>query len=212
MDAQSRPNSGNRNGPLVQPPAENYADAVREGRRPLRRRDDDTIHLTQGCFPEESAARGAEPEQGARKLGTATRHFIADERGGLSKLSKVRWEGAFFRNERLLEYAGRDLKMIDVTVEVHGHHTERVLRILPTRVPILSDGRVDVEGFMKLSFRQAGLVSRRPVDPYQQIAKLEADANYFWEMEVGHWRALSRMLGVPTRVLRELIYQPPTYW
>ena len=133
-------------------------------------------------------------------MGTATRYFIADERGGLSKISKVRWEGAFFRNERLLEYAGRELKMIDVTVEVHGHHTKRVLRILPTRVPILSDGGVDIDSVMKICFRQAGLVSRRPVDPYQQIAKLEADANYFWELDLGHWRALSRMLGVHTAV------------
>jgi hypothetical protein len=144
-------------------------------------------------------------------VGIAQRVFIATECGGFTRIPNARWERAFFKNEPLPEYVGQEFKMIDVALRVHGHRTKQVLRVLPTRLQVLADGRVDVEGHMQLAFRRAGLVSRRPVDPDQQIAKLEADANYFWVLEPGHWQALSRMLGVRARALKTRIYRPPSF-
>src|SRR5262249_45104078 len=112
----------------------------------------------------------------------------------------------------LPEYAGQELKMIEVRLKVHGRRTAQVLDVLPTRIRVLSDGRLDADGYVELAFRQADVVRRRPVGPEHRIAKLKADANFSWQLQAGHWQALSRVLGIRTRALRRLAYRPATSW
>jgi hypothetical protein len=133
-------------------------------------------------------------------MGVALRYVIADESGRLARIPTARWERAFHERESLPEYAGQELRRV----------VEQVIRVLPFRIRVRPNGRLDVKGHAKLAVRRLSLFTEDAVDVEHEIARLELDANYFWEPEQVHWRALSEILGVPRRRLEQRIYRPPT--
>ena len=71
------------------------------------------------------------------------RYFMADETGGLAAMSQARSYRILSGKESLSEYAGRDLKWVEVVVEVERRSIRRVLRVLPIRTNFDSTGRAD---------------------------------------------------------------------
>jgi hypothetical protein len=143
-------------------------------------------------------------------MGVALRYVISDESGRLTRIPTARWGRAFHEKESLPEYAGRGLKVIEVAVRMNGRVIEQVLRILPFRIRVRTNGYLDTRGHAKLAVRRLSLFTEDAVDVEHEIARLELDANYFWEPEQVHWRALSEILGVPRGRLEQRIYRPPT--
>jgi hypothetical protein len=143
-------------------------------------------------------------------MGVALRYVISDESGRLARIPTARWERAFHEKESLPEYAGQELKVIEVAVKVNGRVVGQVIRVLPFRIRVRPNGYLDIRGHSKLAVRRLSLFTEDAVDVEHEIARLELDANYFWEPEQVHWRALSEILGVPRRWLEQRIYRPPT--
>ena len=143
-------------------------------------------------------------------MGVALRYVISDESGRLTRIPTARWGRAFHEKESLPEYAGQELKVIEVAVKVNGRVVEQVIRVLPFRIRVRPNGRLDVRGHSKLAVRRFSLFTEDAMDVEHEIAKLELDANYFWEPEQVHWRALSSLLGVPRSQLERRIYRPST--
>jgi len=143
-------------------------------------------------------------------MGVALRYVIADESERLARIPTARWERAYHEKESLPEYAGQELKVIEVAVEVNRRVVEQVIRVLPFRIRVRPNGRLDVRGHAKLAVRRLSLFTEDAVDVEHEIAKLQLDANYFWEPEQVHWRALSNLLGIPRSWLEQRIYRPPT--
>jgi hypothetical protein len=143
-------------------------------------------------------------------MGVALRYVIADESGRLSRIPAARWERAFHEKESLPEYAGQELKVTEVALAVNRRVVEQVIRVLPFRIRVRPNGRLDVRGHAKLAVRRLSLFTEDAVDVEHEIARLELDANYFWEPEQVHWRALSEILGVPRSRLEQRLYRPPT--
>ena len=53
--------------------------------------------------------------------------------------------------------AGRDLKLLEVVVDVDRHHMVGVLRILPVRQGVREDGRLDVSAATRLAMKRVDL-------------------------------------------------------
>jgi len=143
-------------------------------------------------------------------MGVTLRYVVSDESGRLAWIPTARWERAFHEKESLPEYAGQELKVIEVVLAVNRRAIEQVIRVLPFRIRVRRNGRLDVRGHAKLAVRRLSLFTEDTVDIEHEIARLELDANYFWEPEQVHWRALSEILRVPRSQLEQRIYRPPT--
>ncbi len=143
-------------------------------------------------------------------MGIALRYVIAEESGRFARVPTARWDRAFHEKETLPEYAGQELKVIEVAVEVQGRVVKRVIRVLPFRIRVRPNGYLDIRGHAKLAVRRLSLFTEEVVNVEHEIAKLELDANYFWEPEQAHWRALSNLLEIPRSWLEQRIYRPPT--
>jgi hypothetical protein len=128
-------------------------------------------------------------------MGYRLRWFIAEDNGTVTRVPATtcaRWfDGEALRAAR----AGRDLKLLEVVVNVDRRHVVGVLRILPFRQGVREDGRLDLSGAARLAMKRVDLLG--PVDPADvaaQIERLEADANYFWWPTDGQLRALGTAL------------------
>jgi hypothetical protein len=143
-------------------------------------------------------------------MGVALRYVIAQESGSFARIPTARWNRAFHEKESLPEYAGQELRVIEVALEVHERVVERVIRVLPFRIKVRLNGYLDIRGHAKLASRRLSLFTEDAVEPEHMIATLELDANYFWELEQVHWRALSNLLRVPRDWLEQRIYRPPS--
>jgi len=143
-------------------------------------------------------------------MGVALRYVIAGESGRFARIPTARWHRAFHEKESLPEYAGQELKVIEVAVKVIGPVVEQVIRVLPFRIRVRPNGYLDIRGHSKLAVRRLSLSTEDAADVEHEIAKLELDANYFWEPEQVHWRALSDLLRVPRSQLERSIYRPST--
>jgi hypothetical protein len=109
------------------------------------------------------------------------RWFIAEDDSTLVRVpgtTCARWfEGAALPAAR----SGRDLKLLEVVVDMERYRVVGVLRILPFRHGVLGDGRLNVSAAMRLAMKRVDLLgSVDPGDTAAQIERLEADANYFW--------------------------------
>jgi hypothetical protein len=131
------------------------------------------------------------------------RYFIADETGGLAAMSQARSYRILSGKESLSEYAGRDLKWVEVVVEVERRAIRRVIRVLPFRITFDTSGRVEM-------MRRGALALRRIFQPptvESLIRDLEVDANYFWVVAESHWRKLSEVLRVSVEDLKSALYR-----
>ena len=128
-------------------------------------------------------------------MGYGLRWFIAEDDGTVTRVPAATC-GRWFDGEALpAARAGRDLKLLEVVVDVDRHHVVGVLRILPFRQGVREDGRLDVSAATRLAMKRVDLLG--PVDPgdaVAQIERLEADANYFWWPTDGQLRALGTAL------------------
>ncbi len=115
-------------------------------------------------------------------MGYSLRYFIAEDDGMLTRVPVARFHRWFANDEALpAARAGRELKLLEVVVEVDHHRVVDVLRILPFRGQVREDGRLDASAGMRLAFKRLDVLERvRTGDTLAQIEQLEADANYFW--------------------------------
>jgi hypothetical protein len=136
------------------------------------------------------------------------RYFTVDASGGLAAMSQARWHRILSRKESLSEYAGRDLKWVEVVVEVERRSIRRVLRVLPIRTNFDSTGRADM---MRRDAVALERISRsyKPPTTENLIRQLELDANYFWVLAETHWRKLSELLRVSVDDLKSALYHEP---
>jgi hypothetical protein len=131
------------------------------------------------------------------------RYFMADETGGLAAMSQARSYRILSGKESLSEYAGRDLKWVEVVVEVERRAIRRVIRVLPFRITFDTSGRVEM-------MRRGALALQRifqPTTVESLIRDLELDANYFWVVAESHWRKLSEVLRVSVQDLKSALYR-----
>ena len=136
---------------------------------------------------------------------TTLRYFIADETGELAAMSQARSNRILSGKGSLSEYAGRDLKWVEVVVEVERRAIRRVLRVLPFRITFDTNGRVKM-------MRRALAMERishadKPPTVESLIRDLELDANYFWVLGESHWRKLSEVLRVSVDDLKSTLYR-----
>ncbi len=59
----------------------------------------------------------------------------------------------------------------------------------------------------QLAMRRVEFATTSSQEPARAIAKLELDANYFWEPEDTHWRALSAALRLAPAALKQALYR-----
>jgi hypothetical protein len=82
------------------------------------------------------------------------RWFIAEDDGAIMRVPAAtcaRW----FGGEALpAARAGRDLKLLEVVVNVDHHHLVGVLRILPFRQGVREDGRLDLSAATRLAMKR----------------------------------------------------------
>jgi hypothetical protein len=128
---------------------------------------------------------------------TTLRYFIADETAGLVAMSQARSHRILSGRESLSEYAGRDLKWVEVVVEVERRAIRRVLRVLPFRITFDTNGRAK----MTLAMERISHAYKPPTVE-SLIRDLELDANYFWVLAESHWSKLSEALRVSVHDLK----------
>ena len=137
---------------------------------------------------------------------TTLRYFIADETDGLAAMSQARSYRILSGKGSLSEYAGRDLKWVEVVVEVERRAIRRVLRVLPFRITFDTSGRVDMMRREALA-RERIAHADKPPTVESLIRDLELDANYFWVLGESHWRKLSEVLRVSVDDLKSTLYR-----
>jgi hypothetical protein len=128
---------------------------------------------------------------------TTLRYFIADETAGLAAMSQARSHRILSGKESLSEYAVRDLKWVEVVVEVERRAIRRVLRVLPFRITFDTNGRAKMMVAMERISH-----AYKPPTVESLIRDLELDANYFWVLAESHWRKLREVLRVSVHDLK----------
>ncbi len=115
-------------------------------------------------------------------MGYRLRLFVAQDDGRLTHVPVVTYHRWFVDDEALLaDRAGRELRLLEVVVEVERRRVVNVLRILPVRYCVGADGRLDTSAAMRLAAKQLDIRWRLDAgDASAQIDQLEADANWFW--------------------------------
>jgi len=135
-------------------------------------------------------------------MGYGLRWFIAEDDGTITRVPAATCERWFDGEALPAARAGRDLKLLEVVVDMDRHHGVDVLRILPFRQGVREDGRLDVSAATRLAMKRVDLLGPvLPADAAAQIEQLEADANYFWWPTEGQLRALGTVL----------LKRPPTF-
>jgi hypothetical protein len=137
---------------------------------------------------------------------TSLRYFIADDVGELTAMPQARWHRIIQGKESLPQYAGRDIRYIEAVVEVERRVIRRVLRVLPIRMSVQSDGYIDVDRQMRRAMERMSS-SLEPVTAEKAIRDLEIDANRFWILNESHWWKLSELLGVSVENLKAALYR-----
>ena len=124
-------------------------------------------------------------------------------------MPQARWLRILRGEESLPQYAGRDIKSVEVVVEVERRVIRRVIRVLPTRITVGSDGRVDMRRTINQAMESVRSAIFEPMTVEKAIRDLEIDANRFWVLAESHWRRLSELLGVPRDDVRAALYREP---
>lgn len=129
-------------------------------------------------------------------MGYALRYFIAEDDGTLTRVPAARCQRWFSRDEALpAHWAGQELRLLEVVVDVDRRRVTDVLRILPVRHHVQEDGRLDASGAMRRALKRLEIAERVATgDREAQIEELEADANHFWWPADPQLEALGRAL------------------
>lgn len=138
-------------------------------------------------------------------MGVSTRRFVATASGRIEKISSARVTRVWLQGESWPEYAGQELKMLEVSVEVDRTRVLRVLRVLPYRTRLDAQGRPDPGELWRAQERirrALGSYIGRPPTIDERIAHLQADASYFWEPTDSEWSQAAVLLGVPAADLK----------
>jgi hypothetical protein len=126
-------------------------------------------------------------------------HFVVDETtGDLKRVPAVRWSA--FRNGEIPmpEWAGREVRAIELTLEVNRRRVQRVLRVLAHRMIARSDGLPDVDRELYRTMEVLSAAHDRG-DP---IRKLELDANQFWVPIEAHLSRLALATDLPVHEIK----------
>jgi len=86
-------------------------------------------------------------------MGYGLRWFIAEDDGTVTRVPAATCERWFDGEVLPAARAGRDLKLLEVVVNVDHHHMVGVLRILPFRQGVREDGRLDVSAATRLAMK-----------------------------------------------------------
>lgn len=96
------------------------------------------------------------------------------------------------------EWAGHEVRAVELALEVHRRHVQRVLRVLAHRMIVRSDGLHDVDREMQRVME----VMSAAHDPIRQ---LELDANRFWVPFDGHLIRLAAATNLPVDEIKAVI-------
>jgi hypothetical protein len=91
-------------------------------------------------------------------MGYGLRWFIAEDDGTVTRVPAATCERWFDGEALPAARAGRDLKLLEVVLNVDRHHVVGVLRILPFRQGVREDGRLDVSAATRLAMRRVDLL------------------------------------------------------
>lgn len=136
-----------------------------------------------------------EPRSVPLVMGYTLWHFVVDERTGeLKRVPAVRW-GAFWNGKiPMAQWAGREVRAIELALEVDRRRVQRVLRVLAHRMIVRSDGRPDVDRELRRAMEVAASAVYDRADP---IRELELDANRFWIPIEAHLIRLAVVTDLP---------------
>jgi hypothetical protein len=149
-------------------------------------------------------------------MGLSVRYFVAEDDRTVTRVPRARYQRWFFEDEALpANRAARELRFLEVVVEMDRHRVEDVLHILPFRHWVRGDGKLDASAAMRLAVKRFDLLGPGfAADAQALIEQLEADANYFWlptdrELEALGTALLKRRPG-PAELaeLRAAVFRP----
>ncbi len=131
-------------------------------------------------------------------MGLTVWYFVIDREGDLSRVPAARWYRLCEGKARITERAGEELKTLEVVLDVDRRVVQRVVRVLPFRMPVNPAGSFDRATHWHLAMERLGVgfdPTKTPTDS-DVIRQLELDASYFWEPDAGHCAALARAVQV----------------
>jgi hypothetical protein len=129
-------------------------------------------------------------------MGCAAWHFVVDEAtGDLKRVPAVLWSALRNGEIPMPEWAGRQVRAMEVALEVHRRRVQRVLRVLAHRMIVRSDGLHDADR----ELQQAMEVVVAAHDP---IRALELDANRFWVPIEAHLVRLAAATDLPVHEIK----------
>ena len=142
-------------------------------------------------------------------MGYTVWHFLREPDGRLSRVPSARWWRLWHGAERWPERAGQDLETLEVTLEVDHRVVIRLLRVLPVRLRVAADGRLDQEHHSRVAMRRLDTLFHedRPPSVTELIGQLEADANYFWEPTRAELAVLADRLGRTPPEVERAVYR-----
>src|SRR5438445_13235776 len=83
-------------------------------------------------------------------MGYTVWHFVVDEvKGDLKRVPAVRWSALWNGEIPMPEWAGPEVRAIELALEVHRRRVQRLLRVLAHRMIVRSDGLHDVDRELK---------------------------------------------------------------
>ena len=149
-------------------------------------------------------------------MGLSVRYFVAEDDRTVTRVPRARYQRWFLEDEALpANRAARELRFLEVVVEMDHHRVEDVLHILPFRHWVRGDGKLDASAAMRLAVKRFDLLGPGvAADAQTLIEQLEADANYVWvptdrELEALGTALLKRRPGPAERAgLRAAVFRP----
>ena len=129
-------------------------------------------------------------------MGYRLRYFVAEEDGTLTRVPTARYRRWFSEGEVLpAARTGREFRLLEAVVDVDRHRVVGVLRILPVRHWVGSDGRLDARAAMRMAVNRLEIGEQVSAgNVAAQIEELQADANHFWWPTDAHIEALASAL------------------
>ncbi len=90
-------------------------------------------------------------------MGLSVRYFVAEDDRTVTRVARARYQRWFSEDEALpANRVGRELRLLEIVVEMDHHRVEDVLHILPFRHWVRGDGKLDASAAMRLAGRLRG--------------------------------------------------------
>ena len=140
-------------------------------------------------------------------MGFGLRIFVGDDYG-LTPVSQARWQRIMSGSELLPQFANRELRALEVVVEIDRRLVLRPIRVLPTLTKINASGKVDMPYHMAQAMERVSH-SLKPPSVETAIRQLQLDASHFWVLTEMHWEMLSRLLKLPVNDLKQALHSAP---